>query len=72
VLDKAKTNMEYYNCFLYGNLLNPKEKKIMINIKQVLRNFKFYQTFIPRPSQNSNTFFSQKSFKKYLKIYLNH
>jgi hypothetical protein len=28
-------------------------------IKQVLRNFKFYQTFKPRPSQNTNTFFSK-------------
>jgi hypothetical protein len=27
--------------------------------KQVVRNFKFYQTFKPRPSQNPNNFFSQ-------------
>ena len=41
------------------------------NIKQVLRNFKFYQTFKPRPLQNSNTFFFSKSLKTYLKIYFN-
>jgi hypothetical protein len=39
--------------------------------KQVLRNFKFYQTFKPRPSQNSNTFFFSKLLKTYLKIYFN-
>jgi hypothetical protein len=33
------------------------------NIKQVIRNFKFYQTFKPRPSQNSNTFFFLKIIK---------
>jgi hypothetical protein len=49
------------------------EKKFILLFyqkKQVLRNFKFYQTFKPRPSQNSNTFFCSKSLK-YLKIYFN-
>jgi hypothetical protein len=41
------------------------------DLEQVLRNFKFYQTFKPRPLQNSNTFFFSKSFKTYLKIYFN-
>ena len=39
--------------------------------KQVLRNSKFYQTFKPRPLQNSNIFFFSKSLKTYLKIYFN-
>jgi hypothetical protein len=43
----------------------------ILYLKQVLRNFKFYQTFKPRPSQNSNTFFFSKSLKTYLKIYFN-
>jgi hypothetical protein len=34
--------------------------------KQVLRNLKFYQTFKPRPSHNSNTFFL-KIIKKMFK-----
>jgi hypothetical protein len=50
----------------YDSLL----KKIYLR-KQVLRNFKFYQTFNTRPSQNSNTFFFSKSLKTYLKIYFN-
>jgi hypothetical protein len=37
--------------------------------KKVLRNFKFYQTFKPRPSQNSATFFS-KSLKTMFLNYL--
>jgi hypothetical protein len=41
------------------------------SLKQVLRNFKFYQTLEPRPLQNSNTFFFSKSLKTNLKIYFN-
>ncbi len=40
---------------------------IEINEEQVLRNFKFNQTFKPRPSQNTNTFFFQNHLKNIFK-----
>jgi hypothetical protein len=51
--------------YFYGQNVHSKNLK-----KQVLRNFKFYQTFKPRPYQNSNTFFL-KIIKTCLKIYFN-
>jgi hypothetical protein len=50
-----------------SSLLNDRQ----FGIKQVLRNFKFYETLKPRPFQNSNTFFFSKSLKTCLKIYFN-